>query len=176
MDNLAHTRHEAASIVVSTLENHWPEALDKIKVEWNPRLTSTAGRAWRRTHNIELATKILPYVGTKGLKRTVVHELAHLFVWHKWGHKASAHGREWKGTTLAWGADPSRTHKYFEIPAVCVALGRTVASCSVCGRKVGVSKRTASRIKYRRCNNLCGATLRVMSPSEDSEWKRNQDG
>ena len=47
-----------------------------------------------QTHRISVNGNLNPYA----FLVTLLHELAHLLTFEKWGHKVSAHGREWKDT------------------------------------------------------------------------------
>ena len=47
-----------------------------------------------QTHRISVNGNLNPYA----FLVTLLHELAHLLTFEKWGHKVPAHGREWKDT------------------------------------------------------------------------------
>jgi hypothetical protein len=47
-----------------------------------------------QTHRISINGNLNPYA----FLVTLLHELAHLLTFEKWGHKVAAHGREWKDT------------------------------------------------------------------------------
>ncbi|MGE9270616.1 MAG: SprT-like domain-containing protein, partial [Verrucomicrobiales bacterium] len=49
----------------------------KVRVVWNARLRSTAGRAWIRESRIELNPRLAEF-GMDQVRVTLLHELAHL--------------------------------------------------------------------------------------------------
>lgn len=68
----------------------------KVKVFWNPRMRTTAGRAWWPARAIELNPKIRE-ISEDEIWRTLKHELAHLFAYERGGRrKIEPHGREWR--------------------------------------------------------------------------------
>jgi predicted SprT family Zn-dependent metalloprotease len=68
----------------------------RIQVRWNPRLRSTAGRAWPRHALIELNPLLLT-VSPEETDRTLRHELAHLIAHERAGKKSiNPHGPEWQ--------------------------------------------------------------------------------
>lgn len=73
-----------------------PELAAKIEVVWNPRMRTTAGRAWWPACRIELNPK-LREISEEEIWRTLKHELAHLIAYHRAGRKRiQPHGIEWK--------------------------------------------------------------------------------
>lgn len=68
----------------------------KVAVTWNPRLRTTAGRAWWPDRFIELNPR-LRELPEDELWRTLKHELAHLFAYERAGRRrVQAHGPEWR--------------------------------------------------------------------------------
>lgn len=82
-----------------------------IRVVWNPRLQTTAGRAKSYPCLIELNPKLIK-AGYGELRRTMLHELAHLVAYHRsCGRNIAAHGVEWRQACADLGiANESRTH------------------------------------------------------------------
>ena len=77
-------------------ELHLPDLAKKVTVSWNPRMRTTAGRAWWPARSIELnsALQTLP---TLEIWRTLKHELAHLIAYERCGRRRiDPHGPEWK--------------------------------------------------------------------------------
>ncbi len=73
-----------------------PELARKVKVSWNPRMQTTAGRAWWPDRLIELNPK-LRKLGPDQMWRTLKHELAHLVAYERCGRKRiETHGPEWQ--------------------------------------------------------------------------------
>ena len=88
---------------------------ERVAVRWNPRLRSTAGRAYPRKWRVELNPRIRVHPGETS--RPLRHELAHLLV--AWeveafgtaarrrvrGRRLAIHGPEWKRACALLGID-----------------------------------------------------------------------
>lgn len=75
----------------------------KVHVYWNPRMRTTAGRAWWPDRTIEMNPK-LHECGTDELWRTLKHELAHLIAYERSGRrKIEPHGVEWRAACAELG-------------------------------------------------------------------------
>jgi predicted SprT family Zn-dependent metalloprotease len=86
------TRHAAAALDPLDL----PELAGSVRVVWNSRLRTSAGRAWPGRALIELNPAIRPY-GDDEIRRTLLHELAHLIAHVRSGRRRIApHGAEWR--------------------------------------------------------------------------------
>jgi SprT protein len=73
-----------------------PELSRKVRVTWNPRMRTTAGRAWWPTRLIELNPK-LKDISEDAVWRTLKHEFAHLLAYERCGkRKIDPHGPEWQ--------------------------------------------------------------------------------
>lgn len=73
-----------------------PKLAPKIAVTWNPRMRTTAGRAWWPACKIELNPK-LREISEQEIWQTLKHELAHLIAYHRAGRrKIQPHGPEWR--------------------------------------------------------------------------------
>ena len=59
-----------------------PELARKVRVSWNPRMQTTAGRAWWPDRRIELNPKLRD-CESEELWRTLKHELAHLVAYER---------------------------------------------------------------------------------------------
>ena len=82
-----------------------------VRVEWNPRLRSCAGRADSQEKLISLNPRLCEYGATE-IDRTLRHELAHLLAQFRAGRRRILpHGREWRDAChdLAIG-DEMRCH------------------------------------------------------------------
>ena len=88
------------------------EIADEVRIEWNARLTSCAGRADYRRKTISLNPRLQEYPSE--LKRTFLHELAH-FLAHfraKGRRRILPHGREWRAACVDLGiGDEKRCHQ-----------------------------------------------------------------
>ena len=83
----------------------------KVRVEWNARLSSAAGRADYRRQLISLNPRLHQH-GAPEIDRTFRHELAHLLAQFRAGRRrVPPHGAEWKKACRDVGiADERRTH------------------------------------------------------------------
>lgn len=72
------------------------ELARKVHVHWNPRMRTTAGRAWWPDRVIELNPK-LKDCEPEEIWRTLKHELAHLVAYERCGRRRiDPHGPEWQ--------------------------------------------------------------------------------
>jgi len=73
-----------------------PELARKIRVSWNPRMRTTAGRAWWPARQIEINPKLKEFSDDE-VWRTLKHEFAHLIAYERCGRrKIDPHGIEWQ--------------------------------------------------------------------------------
>ena len=80
-----------------------PELARKVRVSWNPRMQTTAGRAWWPDRMIELNPK-LKECPPEELWRTLKHELAHLVDYERCGRRRiEPHGVEWQAACAELG-------------------------------------------------------------------------
>ena len=84
---------------------------DKVRVEWNARLFSAAGRADFRRTLVSLNPRLREHDGAE-IDRTLRHELAHLLTQFRAGRRRVApHGAEWRRACRDLGiGDESRCH------------------------------------------------------------------
>ncbi|HST30988.1 MAG TPA: SprT-like domain-containing protein [Chthoniobacterales bacterium] len=82
----------------------------EIRVEWNPRLKTCAGRADCREKLISLNPLLQNHADE--IDRTLRHELAHLLAqWRVGRRRIAPHGREWRQACVDLGiADEGRCH------------------------------------------------------------------
>jgi SprT protein len=80
-----------------------PELARKVRVHWNPRMQTTAGRAWWPDRTIELNPKLKECEPSE-LWRTLKHELAHLVAYERSARRTiEPHGPEWKAACAELG-------------------------------------------------------------------------
>ena len=106
------------------------ELARKIRVEWNPRMRTCAGRADYRAKLISL-NPLLENHGDE-IERTLRHELAHLLAqWRVGRCRIAPHGKEWRQACRDLGiADEARCHT---LPFASKSLPpRYVYRCSNC--------------------------------------------
>jgi SprT protein len=73
-----------------------PELTSSIRVEWNARLFSAAGRADSRRNVVSLNPRLREHDAAE-IERTLRHELAHLLAQARAGHRRIApHGAAWR--------------------------------------------------------------------------------
>jgi SprT protein len=103
---------------------------NELRVEWNPRLKTAAGRADYRQKLISLNPRLVEHPAE--IYRTLRHELAHILAQFRAGRrKASPHGDEWRQACIHLGiADEKRCHN-LPFPARTYAA-RFVYRCPNC--------------------------------------------
>ena len=80
-----------------------PELARKVRVSWNPRMQTTAGRAWWPDRSIERNPK-LRQCEPDEMWRTLKHELAHLIAYERCGRRQiDPHGSEWRAACADLG-------------------------------------------------------------------------
>jgi len=73
-----------------------PELARRVRVSWNARMQTTAGRAWWPDRSIELNPKLREQP-VEELWRTLKHEMAHLVAFERAGRRRiEPHGKEWQ--------------------------------------------------------------------------------
>ena len=94
---------------ISILEQHaGSEYARTVRIIWNSRMRSTAGRAFLYEAKVELNPKLLEISldmeeSLGQVRQTLLHELAHLLAHHRYGRGISAHGAEWKQACVDLG-------------------------------------------------------------------------
>ncbi len=80
-----------------------PELAHRVRVSWNARMQTTAGRAWWPDRLIELNPK-LKDLPPEEMWRTLRHELAHLVAYERAGRRRiEVHGAEWRAACAELG-------------------------------------------------------------------------
>ena len=105
----------------------------ELRVEWNPRLKTAAGRADYRQKLISLNPRLVAHPAE--IDRTLRHELAHILAQfrEKRRRRISPHGREWQQACRDLGiADEKRCHT-LPFPAKSYAP-RFIYRCANCRR------------------------------------------
>lgn len=112
--------------------------LPKVQVHWNPRMRSTAGRAWSQSGRVEL-NPLLTECSPDEIDRTLRHELAHLVAHHRAAQaqrrRIQPHGPEWQQACADLGIDgEERTHRLEALQARRLTR-RYHYVCPGCGRE-----------------------------------------
>ncbi|MCH7228962.1 SprT-like domain-containing protein [Verrucomicrobiaceae bacterium E54] len=115
----------------------------RLRVEWNPRLRTSAGRAWSRQARIEL-NPLLKNFDEEEIRRTLLHELAHLVAHNRAGRrKIAPHGPEWQLACAELGIPGEPARHQLPLPRIRQQRRFTYA-CPACGKVV----RRARRLRH----------------------------
>jgi len=99
--------------------------VDPIRVTFNPRFRSLAGRAHATKRHVEIGAWML-YAPDEDQRQTLLHEIAHVLT----GPTKAAHGREWKSWMRRLGVEPERTYSD-SLAAYSPSASRTAAPVRV---------------------------------------------
>lgn len=92
-----------------------PGMMRLLRIEWNPRLRSTAGYAHYGQCRIELNPRLREFDGQ--VERTLKHELAHLIAHHRCGRRRiEPHGAEWRAACADLGIPGERARHSLPFP------------------------------------------------------------
>lgn len=127
----------------------------EIRVEWNSRLTSCAGRADYRRKLISL-NPLLANHGSEEIERTFLHELAHLLAQSRAGRKRILpHGQEWQQACLDLGIGEEKRCHNLSLP-VRRRVRRYLYHCPNCRRdfpRVRPARRAVACLACCRAHN-----------------------
>jgi predicted SprT family Zn-dependent metalloprotease len=87
----------------------WRVLDTKVAVVWNPKLTTTAGRAFQKRGLVELNPTLLDRAPDQ-LAMVLTHEAAHIAAFRLFGANIPAHGRHWRSLMRLAGHEPAVTH------------------------------------------------------------------
>lgn len=142
---------------VAVLMVGWRVLDPVVKVVWNEKLTTTAGRAFQRNGRIELNPTLLAKAPDQ-LAMVLTHEAAHIAAFRLFGANLPAHGRHWRSLMRLAGHEPAVTH---DIPVDDVRPARRAVVrrrryvylrvCDACGDRV-----LLAAVRYGRCQG-CSA-------------------
>jgi SprT protein len=127
----------------------------ELRVEWNSRLQTAAGRADYRQKLISLNPRLVEH--PEEIDRTLRHELAHLLAQFRTGRRRiSPHGSEWQQACCDLGIAGERRCHTLPFPAKQYAP-RFIYRCPNCRRdfpRVRKLKRTVACLACCRAHNL----------------------
>jgi len=104
----------------------------KVVVQWNPRMRTTAGRAFWPEARIEMNPK-LREIAPEEVQGTLLHELAHLVAYARAGRRRiKAHGAEWQQACVHLGIPGERATHSLPLPGRKMKR-RWRYSCPECG-------------------------------------------
>ena len=93
-----------------------PGLAKRLRIDWNPRLTTTAGLANYSKCEITLNPLLIPF-GIKEVDRTLRHELAHLLARFRFGKKRiQPHGIEWRQACADLGLKDEQARHTLPLP------------------------------------------------------------
>jgi len=107
---------------ISLLKCHaGEEYAQSVKILWNRRMRSTAGRAFLYEAKVELNPRLLHLdndlkESLSQVRQTLLHELAHLLAHHRHGRGIAAHGAEWKQACCDLGIPGESTTHQLNLP------------------------------------------------------------
>ncbi len=121
----------------------------ELRVEWNPRLKTAAGRADYHEKLISLNPRLIEH--PTEIDRTLRHELAHILAQFRSGRrKISAHGNEWRQACVDLGiGDEKRCHN-LPFPARTYAA-RFVYRCPNCHQEFPRVRRVRRAVACLPC-------------------------
>lgn len=121
---------------------------DEVRVEWNPRLKTCAGRADYRRRLLTLNPRLVRHPGE--IDRTVRHELAHLLAQFRAGRRRiSPHGAEWREACRDLGiGDEKRCHA---LPFALTNRRRRLYRCPKCWRDFPRVRRIGRAVACLAC-------------------------
>ncbi len=122
----------------------------RVRVEWNPRMRTAAGRADFHRGLISLNPRLRDY-GAEEIDRTLRHELAHLVAHARAGRRRiSPHGPEWRRACRDLGiGDEQRCHT-LPFPAQTRAR-RFLYRCPKCGLEIPRVRRIRRSVACLAC-------------------------
>ncbi|MFK7911930.1 MAG: SprT-like domain-containing protein [Akkermansiaceae bacterium] len=122
-----------------------------VKVLWNQRMRTTAGRAFWPEGKIEMNPK-LEQIAPDEIRQTMLHELAHLVAYERAGRKRiSAHGPEWRQACADLGIPGERATHSLPLPGRKMKR-RWRYSCPACGEGFD---RVRKMKRYAGCYPCC---------------------
>lgn len=113
----------------------------KIIIRYDINSARLGGLAIYATNTIRLNEHFLEKYADEYINQTVVHEVAHLGIYHVYhlaGRRVGAHGPEWKNMMIRLGAEARRCHYYKADEGVGRKRARYTYICSVCQGELSV--------------------------------------
>ena len=138
------------------LEMGLDDLAKRVSVGWNRRMRSSAGRATWPTALIELNPR-LPDISQEEVRRTMLHELAHLVAYERNGNRRiQAHGPEWQKACADVGIPGEKATHRLELPSRSIKR-RWRYQCPSCGTSFDRVRRYKGRVAcYECCSNVNG--------------------
>ena len=122
----------------------------RVAVEWNPRMRSCAGRAFRPSGLIHLNPE-LNNISESEIKRTLLHELAHLIAYERNPYRAiKSHGLEWQRACKDLGIPDERATHELALPTRRLKR-RWKYECPKCGKAFERVRRYKGAVACYEC-------------------------
>lgn len=122
-----------------------------VRVDWNPRMRTTAGRAFWPEGRIEM-NPLLQQVAPAEVRQTMLHELAHLVAYERAGRRRiAAHGAEWRQACADLGIAGERATHSLPLPGRRMRR-RWRYTCPACGEGFD---RVRKMKRYAGCYTCC---------------------
>lgn len=127
-----------------------PGLAERVRIEWNARMRSTAGYAFPAQALVRLNPKLLAF-GDEEVDRTLRHELAHLLAHERAGkRRIEPHGAEWRRACRDLGLPGEKRTHDLPLPRRTVAR-RHHYRCAGCGTIVARVKPLTHGAACLRC-------------------------
>ncbi len=121
-----------------------------LRVEWNPRLRTAAGRADFQKNLISLNPRLRDH-GAAEIERTLLHELAHLLAHFRAGRsRINAHGAEWRQACADLGIAGEKRCHTLPFPAI-RRRPRFLYRCPECAREFPRVRRIRRALACLEC-------------------------
>jgi len=143
---------------------HCPELYPMIRMSFNNRLKTSAGRAWKQRYNIymmDFSPAIWKHAPHQENINTVIHETCHLIDFYKNGD--SNHGPNWRMYMRACGVTPKRTHSIL-IPEV--KKKRKVIVCQDCNGRCVMGPIVYKKFITKQQIRICPRCRKRLNPAE----------
>ncbi len=122
----------------------------RVAVEWNPRMRSCAGRAFWPSGLIHLNPE-LSNISESEIKRTLLHELAHLIAYERNPYRAiKSHGLEWQRACKDLGIPDERATHELALPTRSLKR-RWKYECPKCGKAFERVRRYKGAVACYEC-------------------------
>ena len=132
------------------------ELAKRVSVSWNRRMRSSAGRATWPTALVELNPR-LPEISKEEVRRTLLHELAHLVAYERYGkRRIQAHGLEWQQACSDLGIPGEKATHRLALPSRSMKR-RWRYQCPSCETSFDRVRRYKGRVAcYECCRSVNG--------------------
>ncbi len=153
-DEMAKRSSELVEACVASLDRvvGGPQIKSKVLVRWNSRMRSTAGRAFWPECRVDLNPRLIEF-GLGEVRRTVLHELAHLLAYARAGRRRIApHGIEWQVACADLGIPGETATHQLALPRV-QQRRKWAYRCPHCGFELQRVRKIKHKVACARC---CG--------------------